>query len=52
MESVIVDMHLSESNMQDFSLDWFNGISTIIDYLMPNPFYTYNQFYFKQFGLG
>ena len=33
-----------------FSLVWFYGISTIIGYLMPNPFYTYKQFYFKKFG--
>ena len=30
---------------------WFYGISTIVGYLMPNPFYTYKQFYFKQFSL-
>ena len=29
-----------------------NGISTFVDYLMPNPFYTNNQFYFKQFSLA
>ena len=29
----------------------FYGISNIVGYLMPNPFYTYNQFYFKQFSL-
>ena len=28
---------------------WFYGISTIVGYLMPNPFYTYKQFYFEQF---
>ena len=30
----------------------FYGMSTIIVYLMPNPFYTYKQFYFKQFSLA
>ena len=29
----------------------FYGISTFVGYLMPNPFYTNNQFYFKQFSL-
>ena len=30
----------------------FNGISTFVGYLMPNPFlYIYNQFYFNQFNL-
>ena len=24
-----------------FGLVWFNGISNIVDYLMPNPLYTY-----------
>ena len=24
-----------------FDLVWFYGISTIVGYLMPNPFYTY-----------
>ena len=35
-------------------LDWlvgFYGISTLVSYVMPNPFYTNNQFYFKQFSL-
>ena len=27
------------------------GIWTFVGYLMPNPFYTNNQFYFKQFSL-
>ena len=31
-----------------FGLIWFYGISTIIGYLMLNP---YKQFYFKQFSL-
>ena len=30
----------------------FYGISTFVGYLMPNPFYTNNQFYFKQFSLA
>ena len=30
----------------------FYGISTFVVYLMPNPFYTINQFYFKQFNLA
>ena len=27
------------------------GISIIVRYFMPSPFYTYKQFYFKQFSL-
>ena len=32
---------------------WFGfyDISTIVGYLMPNPFYSYKQLYFKQFSL-
>ena len=30
----------------------FYGISTFEGYLMPNHFYTNNQFYFKQFSLA
>ena len=30
----------------------FYGISTVEGYLMPNPFYTNKQFYFKQFSLA
>ena len=30
----------------------FYGISTFGGYLMPNPFYTNNQFYFKRFSLA
>ena len=30
----------------------FNGISTSVNYLMPNPFHTNNQFYFKEFSLA
>ena len=29
---------------------WFYGISNIVGYLMPNPFFTYKHFYFKQFS--
>ena len=29
----------------------FFSISTLVSYLLPNPFYTNNQFYFKQFSL-
>ena len=32
-------------------LVWFGGISTIVDYLMTNPFLYIKQFYFKQFRL-
>ena len=28
------------------------GISIIVGYFMANPFYTYKQFYFKQFSLA
>ena len=34
-----------------FGLVWFYGTSTIVGYLMLNPFDTYRQFYFKQFSL-
>ena len=30
----------------------FYGISTLVGYLMPNPFYANKQFYFKQFSLA
>ena len=30
----------------------FYGISIFMGYLMPNSFYTNNQFYFKQFSLA
>ena len=30
---------------------WFYGISTLVGYLMLNPFNTNNQFYFKQLSL-
>ena len=33
-----------------FGLVWSYGTSTIVGYLMPNPFYTYKQFYFKKFN--
>ena len=29
----------------------FYGISTFVDYSIPNPFYTNKQFYFKRFSL-
>ena len=35
-----------------FGLVWFYGRSTIVGYFIPNPFFTYNQFYFKQFSLA
>ena len=37
--------------LNTMSLVWFYEISTIVGYLMPNPFYTYKQFYFAQFSL-
>ena len=33
-----------------FSFVGLYAISTIVGYLMPNPFYTYKQFYFKHFS--
>ena len=33
-----------------FRLVWFYGISTFVGYLMPNPIYTYKQFYLKHFS--
>ena len=36
-----------------FSLVWFYGISTILGYLILNPFFLYiKRFYFKQFILA
>ena len=35
-----------------FFFVWFLGMSTIVGYSMPNPFYTYKEFYFKQFNLA
>ena len=35
-----------------FGLVWFYAISTIVGYSMLNRFYTYKQFYFKQFSLA
>ena len=35
-----------------FGLVWFHGISNIVGYLMSNPFYKYEQFYFKRFSLA
>ena len=32
-------------------LVWFYGMSTILGYLMPNPFLYIKQFYVKQFRL-
>ena len=29
---------------------WFYGISTILGYLMPNQFYTYKPYYFRQYS--
>ena len=34
-----------------FGLVRFYGISSIQSYLIPNPFYTYKQFYFKHYSL-
>ena len=33
-------------------LFWFYGISEFVGYLMPNPFCTNKQSYFKQFSLA
>ena len=50
-----VDKFLTELQRLALLLGWlvveFYDISTFVVYLMPNPFYTYNQFYFKQFSL-
>ena len=32
-------------------LDWFYGISTIVDYLMPNSLYTHIYIIYIRFGL-
>ena len=34
-----------------FVLIYFYSISTILNHLMPNPFYSYKQFFFKQVSL-
>ena len=34
------------------SLVWLYDIPTIVGYLMPNPFYTNKQLFFKQFSLA
>ena len=36
------------SDIIEINLVWFYGISTIVSCLMPNPYYTYKQFFFKQ----
>ena len=33
-----------------FGLVWFYGVSTILGYLMPNPFLYIKQLHFKQFS--
>ena len=35
-----------------FILVGFYSTTIIVSYFMPNPFYTYKQFYFKQFSLA
>ena len=43
------------STCKYFVFSWlfgFYGISTFVGYLTPNPFYTNNVFYFKQFSLA
>ena len=35
-----------------FGLVWFYGTSTIVGYLMPNPYLYIKQFYSKQFSLA
>ena len=32
---------LNKQIQKEVALVWFYGISTIVGYLMPNPFYTY-----------
>ena len=41
-----------ENHLMVGCLFCFYGNSTFVGYLMPNPFYTNNQFYFKQFNLA
>ena len=38
--------------MFNWLVGWLNGISIFVGYLMPNPYYTNKQFYFKQFSLA
>ena len=42
------------NNIYIFRVGWLFGfydISSFVGYLMPNPFYTNNQFFVKQFSL-
>ena len=38
--------------VKSFGLVWFYGISTIVDYLMPNPVYTYTLNIYRLVWLG
>ena len=42
----------TRSTVTQIGFVWFYDISTTVGYLMPNPFYSYEQFYFKQFSLA
>ena len=46
--------NLREGKLNSKWFGWFEfyGISTFVCYLIPNPFYTNNLFYFKQFSLA
>ena len=46
------DSRYFQVNMFDLQLVWVYGISTIEGYLMPDLFYIYKQFYFKDFTLA
>ena len=46
---LFLSIQFSMSHLIWFGLVCLYGISTIAGYLMPNPFYTYNQFYFSPF---
>ena len=51
----LIKMLYEKSNpMMGWLVGWLDlyGISTFVGHLMPNPFYTNNQFYFRQFSLA
>ena len=49
----VVRFQLWSSEERGFGLVWFNSISTILGrFIAKSSFYTYKQFYFKQFSLA
>ena len=51
----IVRRNILNNSEEIWLFSWlvgFYGMSTIVGYLIPNPFSTYEQSYFKQFSLA